>query len=74
MKNYTIVSLITLSLLTAQTTTVERQAASDIVKKIDQLQSKIQPTQTAKQMAAKKDRDRDKILKRVETLWDGQLR
>lgn len=74
MKNYTIVSLIALSLLTAQTTTVERQAASDIIKKIDQLQSKIQPTQTAREMAAKKDRDRDKVLKRVETLWDGQLR
>ena len=63
-----------LSLLTAQTTAVERQAASEIVKKIDQLQSKIQPTKTAKEMAAKKDPDRDKLLKRVETLWDDQLR
>ena len=48
MNNYTIASLIALSLLTAQTTAVERQAASEIVKKIDQLQSKIQPTKTAK--------------------------
>ena len=74
MNNYTIASLIALSLLTAQTTAVERQAASEIVKKIDQLQSKIQPTKTAKKMAAKKDRDRDNLLKRVETLWDDQLR
>jgi amidohydrolase len=74
MKTRLILLLTSTAILSAQTTPVERQAASEILKKIDALQEKIGPTEQAKAMASGKDRDRDRILKRVETLWDKQLR
>tara|TARA_Y100000590_G_scaffold463316_1_gene629785 strand:+ start:686 stop:2116 length:1431 start_codon:yes stop_codon:yes gene_type:complete len=74
MNRQLILILSTATIISAQTTPVERQAASEILKKIDALQEKIGPTNQAKAMASAKDRDRDRILKRVETLWDKQLR
>ena len=60
--------------LWAQTTPVERKAARAIITKIQALQEKIRPAETGRKLAKSKDRRRDKILKRVESLWETQLR
>ncbi len=60
--------------LWAQTTPVERKAARAIITKIQALQEKIRPAETGRKLAKSKDRRRNKILKRVESLWETQLR
>ena len=74
MKILLIQILTSAAILSAQTTPMERQAASKILEKIDALQMKIGPTQKAKAIVSAKDRDRDRMLNRVETLWEKQLR
>lgn len=60
--------------LAAQTTPAERAAARDIVRQIDELQARINPTALAQRMAGRRDADRDRVLQRVEELWIGGMR
>lgn len=57
----------------AQTTPVERRAARKIITKIEALQEEIRPAETGQKLAKSTDRRRDKILKRVESLWKTQF-
>jgi amidohydrolase len=58
----------------AQTTPTERAAAGEVLRQIDALQARIQPTRTAERLAGRRDADRDRILARVEELWTSELR
>jgi amidohydrolase len=62
------------TLAQAQTTETERAAARDVVRQIDALQARINPTQLAQRMAGKKDQERDRILQRVEEMWLSGMR
>ena len=57
----------------AQTTETERNAAREVVAKIDSLQAQLKPADLARRITAKKDADRDRILQQVEQLWAGGL-
>ena len=59
---------------TAQTTPTERAAAAEILQEIDELQARINPTENARQMAARSDAHRDRILERVEQLWNAEMK
>lgn len=59
--------------LPAQTTSTEREAAQDILKQIDALEARLKPTETAAQLAARRDPVREHVLERVEALWTGEL-
>jgi hypothetical protein len=60
--------------LAAQTTPTEREAARDVVRQIDALQTRIAPTDMAQRLVAAGGSDRDRILQRVEQLWSFELR
>lgn len=60
--------------MNAQTTPTEREAAAGILRQIDSLQTKLAPTAQAKRLVAAGGTDRDRILARVEALWNGQFR
>lgn len=62
------------SAVSAQTTATERAAAREIVREIDQLQARLSPAAAARRMVAARDPRRDRLLKRVETLWLAGLR
>ncbi|HSL71733.1 MAG TPA: peptidase dimerization domain-containing protein [Longimicrobiales bacterium] len=57
----------------AQTTATERAAAADVIARIEQLQTQLQPTKTAEALVARKDAQRDHVLARVEELWRGDM-
>ncbi|HKK08024.1 MAG TPA: peptidase dimerization domain-containing protein, partial [Gemmatimonadota bacterium] len=57
----------------AQATDTERQAAADVLARIDSLESVIRPTETAQRLADRKDAGRDAVLARVEALWNDSL-
>ncbi len=57
----------------SQTTPTEREAASEIIQQIDELQRRLQPTHVAQRLANKRDRERDGILQRVDALWSGEM-
>ena len=59
--------------VTAQTTPTERHAAGEILQQIDALQARLKPTDTARRLAGKSDRDRDATLARVEELWTTEM-
>ncbi|HKK28560.1 MAG TPA: peptidase dimerization domain-containing protein [Gemmatimonadota bacterium] len=60
--------------LTAQSTDTERQAASDILQRIDSLEAELGPTETARRLATREDPGRDAVLARVRELWNGSMR
>lgn len=60
--------------LAAQTTPTEREAAAGILRQIDSLQARLAPTAQAKRLLGAGGADRDRILARVEALWNGQFR
>ena len=57
----------------SQTTPTERAAARDVLARIDTLQARLNPTELARRLAARRDPDRDGLLRRVEELWRGGL-
>lgn len=57
----------------AQTTPTERDAAREVVRRIDELQARLQPARTGEALARKRDASRDRILRRVEELWTRSL-
>jgi len=59
--------------LAAQTTVTERAAAGAVLKTIDSLQAALGPSRIAERLAQSKDADRDRLLARVRTLWDGGM-
>jgi amidohydrolase len=60
-------------LLSAQTTETEMSAASDVLRQIQDLEARLKPTEMASKLADRKDGDRDEVMARVSTLWDGGL-
>ena len=60
--------------LAAQTTPTEREAARDVVRRIDSLQAAIEPARMAQRLVASGGADRDRILQRVEQLWTSEFR
>lgn len=56
-----------------QTTPAERAAARDILEEIGSLQRRLEPHKMGEQLARKSDRDRDRILARVEALWTTRM-
>lgn len=58
----------------AQTTPTEREAARDIVRQIDELQTRIAPSGMAQRLVGGGGADRDRILRRVEQLWASEFR
>lgn len=59
--------------LDAQATDTERRAAADILARIDSLESTLRPTETARNLATRRDAGRDAVLARVEELWNGSM-
>lgn len=59
--------------LLAQATETERQAAADILARIDSLENRLQPTRTAERLAGARDADRDAVLARVKEIWDSEM-
>jgi amidohydrolase len=57
-----------------QSTPTEREAAGDILKQIDALQTKIAPTEQARKLVGAGGAERDRIFARVETLWTTRFR
>ena len=58
----------------AQTTPTEREAARDVVRQIDELQTRIAPTEMAQRLLAGGGADRDRVLRRAEQLWTSEFR
>ena len=52
-----------------QTTPTERAAAGDILRQIEALQDRLQPTLLAQRLARRQDERRDHLFRRVEELW-----
>lgn len=57
----------------AQTTDTEREAAAGILRRIDSLEARLRPTETAERLARRPDPARDRVLARVAALWNGGL-
>lgn len=57
----------------AQTTATERTAAASVLKEIDALQGKLDPTGMAERLVSSKNPDRDGVMARAASLWDGEL-
>ena len=66
-------SLVVAPTVRAQTTPAERAAAKDVLAEIDRLQTQLAPMQMATQLANRADGDRDQIIARVATYWNGGL-
>lgn len=60
--------------LPAQTTQTEREAAANVLRQIDSLQAKINPSAQAARLVAAGGADRDRLLSRVEELWSTQFK
>jgi amidohydrolase len=59
--------------LAGQSTDTERQAAAAILKQIDSLETRLDPTRTAERLAGRTDAARDALLTRVEAVWTGEM-
>jgi amidohydrolase len=59
--------------LAAQSTDTEREAAAAILKRIDSLETRLDPTRTAQRLADRADAARDAVLARVEAVWTGEM-
>ncbi len=59
--------------LSAQTTETERAAARDIVRQIDELQARLDPTAAAMALASRNDADRDALVRRTAELWEAEM-
>jgi amidohydrolase len=57
----------------AQTTVTERAAARDIVRQIDELQARLDPTGRARELAGRNDADRDALVRRTTELWESEM-
>jgi amidohydrolase len=57
----------------AQSTDTERAAARDVIKQIEGLQTRLQPTRNALLMVARKDVQRDRVIARAEEIWRGDM-
>ena len=60
--------------LVSQTTDTERAAARDIIRQIEDLQARLDPTGMAEEMVEKRDRTRDALVERTRELWDAEMR
>jgi amidohydrolase len=60
--------------LAAQSTATEREAAHDVVRQINELQTRIAPAEMAQRLVASGGSDRERILRRAEQLWNSELR
>jgi amidohydrolase len=60
--------------LLAQTTATERAAARDIVRQIDELQARLEPTARAGELAARSDDVRDALVRRTSELWESEMK
>lgn len=58
----------------AQSTPTERAAAAEVVRQIDALQGRIDPTRLAERMSSRNDASRDRVLERVTELWEKEMR
>jgi len=65
--------LLALVLASVQTTDIEREAAANILRRIDSLEARLKPTESAQRLASRNDPARDRVLARVATLWTGEL-
>jgi amidohydrolase len=59
--------------LSGQTTETQRRAAAGILARIDSLEMRLQPSQTAERLAGAADADRDAVLARAEELWTSEM-
>jgi amidohydrolase len=64
--------LLALALVT-QSTDIEREAASAILKQIDSLEARLKPAEMAQRLTTRADAARDRVLARVATVWNGEL-
>ncbi|HLZ46183.1 MAG TPA: peptidase dimerization domain-containing protein [Gemmatimonadales bacterium] len=65
--------LILVLAVTMQTTDIEREAAATILHRIDSVEARLKPTETAQRLANRSDAARDRVLAGVATYWNGQL-
>jgi amidohydrolase len=59
--------------LAGQATETEQQAAAGVMKQIDSLEARLDPTGTAHRLATRTDAGRDQVLARTEALWTGSM-
>ena len=59
--------------LSAQTTETERAAARDIIRQIDELQARLNPTDLAEELARRPDALRDGLVRRTAELWESEM-
>jgi len=59
--------------LAAQSTDTERAAARDILRQIDELQARLDPTGMARDLAGRSDSGRDALVRRTQELWDSEM-
>lgn len=57
----------------AQSTPTEKQAAAPVLRSIDALEARLQPTKLAERLATANDPARDRVLERVGAAWTGEL-
>ena len=55
--------------LAAQSTLTEKQAAAPVLRSIDALEARLQPTKLAERLAGARDPSRDRMLERVGSAW-----
>ena len=58
----------------AQTTATERAAARDILRQIDELEARLDPTGLARELASRTDGTRDAVVRRTTELWESEIR
>lgn len=57
----------------AQTTDTERQAATDVLRQIDQLEQHLEPSRLAERLVQQKDASRDAILADAKQVWTSRM-
>ncbi len=60
--------------LLGQSTDTERAAARDVVRQIDALQERLDPTGMAQELAQRSDRDREALVQRTTELWESEMK
>jgi amidohydrolase len=58
----------------AQTTDTERAAARDIIRQIEELQARLEPTSMAASLAARSEPARDAVVRRATELWESEMK
>jgi len=66
-------SLVGAASAAGQTTDTERQAAGDVLRQIEALQQRLQPTQMAHRLAARKDAKLDAVFTHIDELWASEM-